>query len=59
MNQFSRRHFLKSSGLAASCIVISTAITGCATNTKHTTLSNVEFELGVASGDPSHSAIII
>lgn len=59
MNQFSRRNFLKSSGMAASCIVISTAITGCATNTKYTTLSNVEFEHGVASGDPSNSAVII
>ena len=59
MNQFSRRHFLKSSGLAASCIVISNAITGCKTNTTHTKLSNIEFEHGVASGDPSSSAVII
>jgi alkaline phosphatase D len=59
MTQLSRRHFLKSSGLAASCIAISTAITGCVTDTTHTKLSNVEFEHGVASGDPSSSAVII
>ena len=59
MNQLSRRHFLKSSGLAASCIAISTAITGCATDTTSTKLSNIEFEHGVASGDPSSSAVII
>jgi alkaline phosphatase D len=57
MNRFSRRHFLKSSALAASCIAISTTITGC--KTTYTNLSNVEFEHGVASGDPSSSAVII
>jgi alkaline phosphatase D len=59
MTQLSRRHFLKSSGLAASCIAISTAITGCVTDTIHTKLSNVKFQHGVASGDPSSSAVII
>ena len=59
MNQFSRRHFLKSSGIAASCIAISTALTGCTNDTPHTQLSKVEFEHGVASGDPSSSAVII
>ncbi len=59
MNQFSRRHFLKSSGIAASCIAISTSLTGCTNDTPHTQLSNVEFEHGVASGDPSSSAVII
>jgi alkaline phosphatase D len=59
MKQLSRRHFLKSSGLAASCIAISTAITGCATDTTSTKLSNIEFKHGVASGDPSSSAVII
>lgn len=57
MNRFSRRHFLKSSALAASCIAISTTITGC--KTTYTNLSNVKFEHGVASGDPSSSAVII
>jgi alkaline phosphatase D len=59
MKQLSRRHFLKSSGLAASCIAISRAIMGCATDTTSTKLSNIVFKYGVASGDPSTSAVVI
>ena len=59
MHQFSRRHFLKAVALAASCINISNAITGCVTDTAYIKLSNVEFEHGVASGNPNSSAVII
>ncbi|MFT4941386.1 MAG: alkaline phosphatase D [Paraglaciecola sp.] len=59
MNQLTRRHFLKSSALVTGSIAVSTTITGCMTNTEQKNLTMVEFKHGVASGDPSSSAVII
>ena len=54
-----RRRFLKLSSAVSTGLVISTQMYGC--SSKHFVLpeNQVEFNHGVASGDPTHSAIVL
>ncbi|MEA3371610.1 MAG: alkaline phosphatase D family protein [Campylobacterota bacterium] len=57
MYNISRRDFLKISALAASSLMISTGLSGCASDSDDDT--KVSFNHGVASGDPLSDKVII
>lgn len=59
MKQLSRRQFLKSSAFTATTIAISTSLSACISRDDRPNLSIVNFNYGVASGDPSSSSVIL
>jgi len=59
MTLSSRRNFLKTSAASIFTVAVSSAITGCAQTLTNKPLSAIEFEHGVASGDPLSNALII
>ncbi|WP_321314163.1 alkaline phosphatase D family protein [Halarcobacter sp.] len=66
MTKITRRDFLRISALTASSLVVSTAITGCSGGGNDTAFSldfwntvDVNFNHGVASGDPTINSVIL
>lgn len=55
----SRRQFLKTSIASLCTVAVSTSLTGCMHSQLADTLDNVQFNHGVASGDPLSNAVII
>ncbi|RTR34920.1 alkaline phosphatase D family protein [Shewanella atlantica] len=56
---FSRRDFLAMSAKGVGAAVVSYGLMGCSSSDDDTNVSQVSFLHGIASGDPSHSAIIL
>lgn len=56
---FSRRDFLAMSAKGVGAAVVSYGLMGCSSSDDDTSVSPVSFVHGIASGDPSHSAIIL
>lgn len=56
---FSRRDFLAMSAKGVGAAVVSYGLMGCSSSDDDTNASPVSFVHGIASGDPSHSAIIL
>lgn len=59
MNSITRRSFLTACAIATASLSVSTALSGCQANKMSRSRSQVHFSHGVASGDPSSSAVII
>ncbi|XPV68083.1 MAG: alkaline phosphatase D family protein [Halarcobacter sp.] len=60
MVKITRRDFLKISALTASSLVVSTAMTGCTSSQLSTwNTVDVDFNHGVASGDPTTTSVIL
>lgn len=58
MHNYTRRSFLKASTALSATVVLSTPLTGCQ-HIKKSALTQVEFTHGVASGDPTQTAVIL